>query len=143
MQPPEVTGLDFLLSVYNSDMPPWVGALLGISGVEAEPGRVVLNMTTRAEFSNLLGTVHGGITASLMDGAMGTAVQSTLEPGASYSTLELKINYIRPVPVTGVVLTATASTIHVGRRIATAECHVHDNEGRLVAHGTTTCIIVR
>ncbi len=74
---------------------------------------------------------------------MGSAVHSTLEFGVGYSTLELSVNYIRPVPAAaGVVLTATATTIHVGRRTATIDCRVHDPEGRLVAHGTSTCMVL-
>jgi acyl-CoA thioesterase len=74
---------------------------------------------------------------------MGSAVHTTLEAGVGYGTLELKVNYIRSVPVDGVKLTATAHTIHVGRKTATAEGRVYDSAGRLVAHGTTTCIIHR
>jgi uncharacterized protein (TIGR00369 family) len=78
-----------------------------------------------------------------MDAAMGSAVQSTIEYGISYSTLELEVNYIRSVPVTGIVLTATADIIHVGRCTAITECRVHDDAGRLVAHGTSTYVILR
>jgi uncharacterized protein (TIGR00369 family) len=141
-QSTEATGLDFLHNVSTSDMPPNVGTLLGINGVEAKHGRVVLELKTRPDFANLHGPLHGGITAALMDAAMGSAVQSAIEYGVTYSTLELKVNYIRSVPVTGVVLTATADTIHVGRRTAITECRVHDDEGRLVAHGTSTYIIL-
>ena len=70
-------------------------------------------------------------------------MHTTLEAGVGYSTLELKVNYIRSIPVDGVRLTATATTIHVGGKTATSEGRVHDSAGRLVAHGTTTCIIHR
>jgi uncharacterized protein (TIGR00369 family) len=140
----DTTGVDFLRSVNTLEMPPYVGTLLGLIVEEAEPGRVVLSMKTRPEFANFTGAVHGGITAALIDAAMGSAVHSTLEFGVGYSTLELSVNYVRPVPAAaGVVLTATATTIHVGRRTATVDCRVHDPEGRLVAHGTSTCMVLR
>jgi len=110
---------------------------------EVEHGRVTMSVTTRPDMANPLGTLHGGICATLLDSAMGSAVHTTLEAGIGYGTLELKVNYIRSVPVDGVKLTATAHTIHVGRKTATAEGRVHDPQGRLVAHGTTTCIIHR
>lgn len=141
--PPEATGLDFLRNLGTAEMPPYVGTLLGLNVEEAQAGRVVVSMKTRPDFANLVGTVNGGITATLIDAALGSAVQSTLELGVGWSTLELNVNYIRPVPVNGVVLTATATTIHVGRRTATTECRVHDADGRLVAHGTSTCIVLR
>lgn len=141
-QSTEPSGLDFLRNVSTAEIPPHAGTLLGINGVEAKRGRVVLNMKTRPDLANLNGPLHGGITAALMDAAMGSAVQSTIEFGIPFSTLELKVNFIRSVPVTGVVLTATADTIHVGRRTAITECCVHDDEGRLVAHGTSTYMIL-
>ncbi|WP_233531573.1 PaaI family thioesterase [Antrihabitans sp. YC2-6] len=125
------------------DRPEFIGDLLGMEMDEIEHGRVVFGLRTRPNFSNPLGTLHGGICATLLDSVMGCAVHSTLEAGVGYGTLELKVNYIRPVPVDGTRLTATGTTIHVGGKTATAEGRVVDDKGRLVAHGTTTCIIHR
>ncbi len=140
----QMTGLEFLRHVQNlPELPPFIGKLLGLSMDEIEHGHVVMSVITRPDFANPLGTLHGGICATLLDSAMGCAVHTTLEPGVGYGTLELKVNYIRSVPVDGVQLIASAQTIHVGRKTATAEGRVHDPDGRLVAHGTTTCIIHR
>jgi uncharacterized protein (TIGR00369 family) len=139
-----LTGLELMKSFSTAeDVPPFIGTLLGMTIDEVEHGRATMSLTTRREFANPLGTLHGGICATLLDSAMGCAVHSTLEAGVGYGTLELKVNYIRTVPVDGVKLTATAHTVHVGRKTATAEGRVHDPQGRLVAHGTTTCIIHR
>jgi acyl-CoA thioesterase len=117
--------------------------LLGISLEEVEHGRVTMSLTTRPEFANPLEMLHGGVCATLLDSAMGGAVHSTLEAGERHATLELKINYVRAVALDGVKLTATARTVHLGRRTATAEGRVYDAQGRLMAHGTTTFIIHR
>jgi uncharacterized protein (TIGR00369 family) len=139
-----LTGLEFLKhAITAADAPPILGTLLGATFDEVEHGRVTMSLRTRPDFANPMGTLHGGICATLLDSAMGSAVHTTLEAGVGYGTLELKVNYIRSVPVDGVKLTATAHTIHVGQKTATAEGRVHDPEGRLVAHGTTTCIIHR
>ncbi|WP_414687840.1 PaaI family thioesterase [Mycobacterium sp.] len=137
----ELTGLELLKRAIN--LPPSIGSLLGMTFDEVGHGRVVMSLHTRPEFANPLGTLHGGICATLLDSAMSSAVHSTLEAGVGYGTLELKVNYVRSVPVDGVKLTATAHTIHVGRTTATAEGRVYDPDGRLVAHGSTTCIIHR
>ncbi|MGU3651478.1 PaaI family thioesterase [Mycolicibacterium sp. A43C] len=118
-----------------------IGGLLGMRLDSADEGNVVFSVATRPDFANPLGTVHGGICATLLDSAMGCAVHSTLGPGVGYATLELKINYIRSIPTNGSQLRAIGHTIHVGRQIATAQGQVHDEQGRLVAHGSTTCII--
>ena len=140
----KLTGLELLrLAMTTPDRPEFIGDLLGMEMDEIEHGRVVFGLRTRPNFSNPLGTLHGGICATLLDSVMGCAVHSTLEAGVGYGTLELKVNYIRPVPVDGTRLTATGTTIHVGGKTATAEGRVVDDKGRLVAHGTTTCIIHR
>ena len=122
---------------------PTIGALLGMRLTRVIDGEVTFELATRPDFSNPLGTVHGGIAATLLDSAMGCAVHSTLSAGDWYTTLELKTNYIRAVPLEGQVLTAHGTTIHVGRTTATAEGRIHDQDGRLIAHGTTTCVIKR
>lgn len=87
--------------------------------------------------------VHGGLAATLLDSAMGCAVHSTLPAGASYTTLEIKVNYIRAMTVETGPARCEAKVIHVGGRTATAEARLLDREGKLYAHGTTTCIIFR
>lgn len=140
-----MTGLEVLrwLKDHDSDAVPSIRRLLGMSFDEVEPGRVVMSVTTQPDFANPLGTVHGGIAATLLDSVMGCAVHSQLEAGLSYTTLELKVNYIRAASLGGLRLRAEGTTIHVGGRTATAEGRVHDESGRLIAHATTTCLIIR
>ncbi|MCS3781825.1 PaaI family thioesterase [Tsukamurella ocularis] len=118
-----------------------IGGLLGMRIDEVNEGEVTFSLDTRTDFANPLGSVHGGICATLLDSVMGCAVHTTLGPGVGYGTLELKVNYVRTVPTDGVHLTATGRVIHGGRQVATAEGRVEDERGRLVAHGTTTCLI--
>ncbi|GAA5088781.1 PaaI family thioesterase [Nocardia iowensis] len=140
----QLSGLELLRTAMTmANRPPFIGDLLGMEVDELEHGKVVFGLRTRPEFANPLGTTHGGICATLLDSVMGCAVHSTLEAGVGYTTLELKINYIRAVPTDGQRLTATGTTIHVGRTTATAEGRVVDEQGRLVAHATTTCVIFR
>ncbi|MEU7633221.1 PaaI family thioesterase [Nocardia sp. NPDC049220] len=140
----QLSGLELLRTAMTMpDRPPFIGDLVGMEIEELEHGRVVFALRTRPDFANPLGTTHGGICATLLDSVMGCAVHTTLAAGIGYTTLELKINYIRAVPVDGQRLTATGSTIHVGRTTATAEGRVVDEQGRLVAHATTTCVIFR
>nr|WP_239003760.1 PaaI family thioesterase [Nocardia panacis] len=139
-----MSGLELLRAVMAMpEKPRSIGSLMGIDAEEIEFGRVVFALETRPDFANPLGTTHGGICATLLDSAMGCAVHTALEAGLGYTTLELKVNYIRAVPTDGRRLVATGTTIHVGRTTATAEGRVLDAEGRLVAHGTTTCVILR
>ena len=140
----ELTGLELMrLTATTDDHRPPIATLMALSIDEVDYGRVTMSIQTRPDFANPMGTVHGGICATLLDSATSGAVHTTLAAGVGYSTLELKVNYIRSIPVDGVRLTATANTIHVGGKTATAEGRVHDSQGRLVAHGTTTCIIHR
>ncbi|MEO3823603.1 PaaI family thioesterase [Actinomadura sp. B10D3] len=118
-----------------------IGALLGMTAETLEPGRVVFALAPRAEFSNPLGTVHGGIMSTLLDSAMACAVHTSLPAGASYTSLELKVNFVRPVPLEGGRLVCEGTTVHMGRRVATAEGRITNADGKLVAHGTTTCMV--
>ncbi|MCP2275065.1 PaaI family thioesterase [Nocardia amikacinitolerans] len=143
LDPTQLSGLELLKTAMSlEDRPPFIGDLLGIEAETLEHGKVVFSLRTRPEFANPLGSTHGGICATLLDSVLGCAVH-TLEAGVGYTTLELKINYIRSVPTDGRKLTATGTTIHVGRTTATAEGRVVDDQGRLVAHATTTCVIFR
>jgi len=138
------SGLELLRALGSHlDAVPNIGRLLGMQVDRVDEGEVVMSLETRPDFSNPLGSVHGGVCATLLDSVMACAVHTTLEPGVGYSTLEIKVNYIATVPTTGVRLTATGRTVHVGRTTATAEGSVYDEDGRLIAHGTTTCLILR
>ncbi|OXR43677.1 putative esterase [Nocardia cerradoensis] len=134
-----LSGLETLLTA----TPKGIGRLLGMQFDTVEEGTVTFSLTTRPEFVNVSGQVHGGIYATLLDSVMGCAVHSTLEPGIGYTTLEMKINLTRAVSAERAKLVATGRTLHVGGRTATAEGEIRDEMGRLVAHGTTTCLILR
>lgn len=142
--PTELSGLELLRLMTAADAPdrPSIGRLLGMQFDEIEHGRVVISVQTRPDFANPLGTVHGGIAATLLDSVVGCAVHTTLPAGVGYTTLELKVNYVRAVQTSGVMLTATGTVIHAGRRVATAEGRVVDDRDRLIAHATTTCMIL-
>lgn len=139
-----MSGLEMLrTAMAMPNRPPFIGDLLGMEVDELDHGRAVFALRTRPEFANPLGTTHGGICATLLDSVMGCAVHTTLDAGVGYTTLELKVNYIRSAPTDGRRLTATGTTIHVGRTTATAEGRVVDEHDRLIAHATTTCVIFR
>lgn len=139
-----LSGLELLRSMGGTaDRMPPIARLLGMQLEDIEFGTVSFSVVTRPEFANPLGTLHGGICATLLDSVLGCAVHSTLEPGIGYGTLELKVNYVRTVPVDGERLVATGTVLHPGRRVATAEGKVVDSQGRLVAHGTTTVMVYR
>ncbi len=94
-----------------------------------------------AAFLNPLGTVHGGWIATLLDAAMGCAVHSTLRPGQLYTTTSMTVNYVRALPGDGEAVRCGASAVHVGGRLATSEGKLWDARGRLVAHGSESCLV--
>ncbi|HVW39914.1 MAG TPA: cytochrome P450 [Amycolatopsis sp.] len=118
-----------------------VGHSLGILLETLEEGRTVWTLEPSDAAANAMYIVHGGVIATLMDTAMGSAVYTAIPDRAGYTTLELKVNFVRPVALDGDLLTCDATVVHVGRRMATAECRVTDPKGRLIAHGTTTCMV--
>jgi uncharacterized protein (TIGR00369 family) len=139
-----LSGLELLRRVQTAEHPaPGIATLLGMRLVTVEEGRVVFEVDAKPEFSNPLGTVHGGIHATLLDSALGCAIHSALPAGVGYTTLELKVNYIRAVGLDSGTLTCVGTTIHVGGKTATAEGRVTDAQDRLIAHATTTCLLFR
>lgn len=138
-----MTGLELLQAVRSGDLaPPGFAVLLGLSLDDVEAGRVVFGMTPSEEHLNPLGTVHGGLLATLLDSAMGCAVQSVLPEGASYTTVQLDVKYVRTPRLGEGRILAEGVVVHVGRRTATAEGRIHDERGRLCAHATTTCLVL-
>lgn len=137
-----LSGLDFLRSIGDGErpMPPMAG-VIPVRPIEVEFGRIVFEGHPDASFYNTLGTVHGGYASTLLDTAMGCAVHSTLPAGRGYTTLELKTNFVRAMTETTGKVTVEGRIIHSGGRVATAEGFLRDAEGRLLAHGTTTCMV--
>jgi uncharacterized protein (TIGR00369 family) len=138
----EMSGLEFVQGLASGALPlNTIARTLGYDVTEAESGRVVVAIAPTSDHLNPAGTVHGGLTATLLDSCMGLAVQSTLEKSEAQTTLEFKISLVRPItPETGLIR-AEGVVLNRGRRIGTAEGRVTDGAGRLLAHGTTTCLI--
>lgn len=141
-QKQQMSGLAFVQGLASGALPlNTIAQTLGYDVAEAERGRVVVKLVPTEAHLNPAGTVHGGLTATLLDSCMGLAVQSTLDAGMSQTTLEFKISLVRPItPDTGPIR-AEGLVLNCGRRIGTAEGKVIDDKGRLLAHGTTTCLI--
>ena len=139
-----MSGLQYLQALQTGELPPApIAALLGMWIAEVNEGRIVFAAEPGEYEYNPIGVVHGGIAATLLDSAMGCAVHSTLSAGTTYTTLELKVNYLRSITSKTGVVYCEGKVIHVGGRIATAEGRLTDASGKLYAHGTTTCIVMR
>jgi uncharacterized protein (TIGR00369 family) len=138
----EMSGLEFVQGLADGTLPlNTIAQTLGYDVTEAVHGRVVVTAQPTGAHLNPAGTVHGGLAATLLDSAMGLAVQSTLEKGVGQTTLEFKISLVRPItPDTGQIR-AEGTVLSRGRRVGTAEGRLTDERGRLLAHGTTTCLI--
>jgi uncharacterized protein (TIGR00369 family) len=138
----ELTGLEFVQGLADGTLPlNTIAQTLGYDVIEAESGRVVVTIEPNSAHLNPAGTVHGGLSATLLDSCMGLAIQSTLEKGLGQTTLEFKISLVRPItPETGLIW-AEGTVLSRGRRVGTAEGRITDANGRLLAHGTTTCLI--
>ena len=122
--------------------PPPIARLIGFRPLSVHPGRAVFELDTDLQYhANPMGTVHGGILCDLADVAMGFAYASTLEDDESFTTVELKINFLRPVWQTR--LTAEGHVVQRGRSIGMVECDVTDGQGRLVARASSTCMTLR
>ena len=118
-----------------------IASLLGFDLVEVGEGFAAFECQPGERHYNPNGTVHGGLACTLLDSAMGCSIHSTLPAGMAYTTLELKVNLVRPITGGTGRLRCEARLIHAGRRIATAEGKLIDPTGKLYAHGTTTCMI--
>jgi uncharacterized protein (TIGR00369 family) len=139
-----MSGLDLLRAMLAGELPrPPIAALMGFAFSEVEEGRVVFTLEPAEYHYNPIGTVHGGVAATLLDSAMGCAVNTLLPLGTAYTTLEIKVNYIRPMTRTTGLVRCEGTVIHRGGTIATAEGRITDADGKLYAHATTTCLIMR
>ena len=135
-------GLEFVQGLVSGALPlNSMARTLGYDIVEASPGKVVVTATPTDALLNPAGTVHGGFAATLLDSCMGLAIQTTLAKGLAQTTVEFKISLMRPItPQTGLIR-AEGLVLNAGRRVGTAEGRISDQNGRLLAHGTTTCLI--
>jgi uncharacterized protein (TIGR00369 family) len=139
-----LSGLEYLQKIVAGELPrPPIGALMNFAIAELSEGRAVFTVEPAEYHYNPIGVVHGGLAATLLDSAMGCAVHSMLPAGAGYTTLEIKVNFLRAMTAETGTVRCEAQAIHIGGRTATAEGRVVDASGKLYAHGTTTCMIFR
>jgi uncharacterized protein (TIGR00369 family) len=134
--------LDMLRKVQRGELPPPpVATLIGFTIGSIEPGQVIIKMEVGPQHSSPLGTVHGGILCDLADAAMGMAYASSLDEDETFTTLELKINFLKPV--WSGRLTATGYVVKSGRSVGLVDCDVHDQKQSLVARASSTCMTLR
>lgn len=138
-----LTGLELLQALIagRAEMPS-IGRTMGFRLVEVEPGRCVFEGQTGAHLLNPLGSVHGGVALTLIDSAAGCAVHSELPAGIGYASVETKVNFTRPIAADTGLLRCEGHVITRGRQIATAEARLTSAAGKLLAHGTSTLIIL-
>jgi uncharacterized protein (TIGR00369 family) len=139
----QLSGLEFFKKMIAGELPPPpLVVLLGLKLVEAEPGRVTFTGVAREEFYNGMGVAHGGFAATLLDSALGCAINTMMPAGRVFTTIDLQIHYTRPLRRDAGELRCTATVVHAGSRTATSEGRIVDAAGKVYAHGTTTCILV-
>jgi uncharacterized protein (TIGR00369 family) len=135
-------GLSFLTDMAAGNLPqPPMCETLGFYLAEVKEGYACFEGLPEQRHYNPIGTVHGGLAATLLDSALGCAIFSTLAPGEAWTTLELKLNMVRPITQDTGLLRAEGRLIHRGRTVATSDGTVKDHAGKLYAHATTTCMI--
>ncbi len=137
----DLTGLEFLQQLIDREVIAPMARTLGFRLVEVADGFARFEGRLTEDHFNPAGVGHGGYAAAILDSALGCAVQTKLPKGTPYGTVELKINCIRPILPENGLLQATAKVIHVGRRLGTSEGRLVDENGKLLAHGSTTCMI--
>lgn len=138
----EESGLEFLKRVVGGEVANVpIGETLGFRAVEVEPGRIVFAGKPDAQSLNLIGTIHGGWSAAILDTAMALAALTTLDARHDFTTLDLKLNYLRPI-APGIEVRAEGEVVHAGRRVALCEGRIVDAAGKLLVHGTSSCLIV-
>jgi uncharacterized protein (TIGR00369 family) len=136
------TGLAFLRAILDGTLPPApMSCTLDFALVAADEGSATFRGVPGLHHYNPMGGVHGGLAATLLDSAMGSAVMSTLDASEMYATVDLHVQMVRPITAASGPLTAIGTIVHRGKRIATAEGRLRDDRGAVVAHGTTTCAI--
>lgn len=138
----ESSGMEFLQRIWRGELPSApIGHTMDFVPVEGEPGRVVFQGTPGPQHYNPIGSVHGGYFCTLLDSALGCAVQSMLPKGTGYTTLELKVNLIRSLTDKTGPVRAEGKVVQVGRSVGIAEARLVDVDGKLYAHATTTCLV--
>lgn len=138
-----LSGIEFLRAIRAGELPPPpIVELMGFTLESVEPGRVVFSVEPAEYHYNPIGVVHGGMASTLLDSAMGCAVQTLAPFGVSYTTLELKVNLVRALHAGMGVVSGEGTVLHFGRQTALAEARVIGPDGKLYAHATSTCLII-
>jgi uncharacterized protein (TIGR00369 family) len=139
-----MSGIEYLHKLMNGDLPPsGMVQLLNLKLAEVTEGRAVFTVQADEQHYNGLGIAHGGLAATMLDSALGCAINSMMPAGKVFTTLEMKVNYLRPIKRELGELRCEANVIHVGGRTAIAEGRITDADGKIYAHGTATCILFR
>ena len=137
-----LSGIDQLRAMIAGDAQPAIGRTLDFALVEVEEGRAVFEGNPDGRVYNPIGSVHGGYAATLLDSACGVAVHSKLAPGQAYTTLELKVSYLRGMTVDTGPVRAEGVVLNMGRRVAFAEAKLTDAAGKLLATATSTLLVI-
>ena len=139
-----MSGIEYMRKIMTGELPPsGMVQLLDLKLVEVSEGHAVFTVQPNESHYNGLGIAHGGLAATLLDSALGCAINSMMPAGKTFTTFEMKVNYVRPIRRERGEVRCEANVIHAGGRVATAEGRVIDAEGKLYAHGTATCILFR
>jgi len=143
LEPGTLSGLELMRHIAAGELPPPpVAQLLGMALEEVGDGFASFTLEPDASMLNPIGSVHGGIAATLLDSCMGCAVHTTLAAGVGYTTAQLNLHYLRAMQPGMGRVRATGTVLHRGRTQSTAEGKLFDDQGRLLAHGTTTCLVL-
>jgi uncharacterized protein (TIGR00369 family) len=140
----ELSGLEVMRRIRDGELPlAGIAQTVGFRLAEVEPGFVAFEGTPERFVYNMFGVAHGGYAATLLDSAMGCAASTTVPRGNGYTTVDLTINHVRPIRVETGTVRAEGRVLHAGRRTVTAEGRlVAAGDGRLLAHGLTTCLVL-
>jgi uncharacterized protein (TIGR00369 family) len=137
-----VTGLEYLERVVDGRIPhPSMALTLGFRLTEVEEGRAMISGETSADYCNPNGSIHGSWAAAVLDSCMGSSVHSTLADGVGFTVIEFKIDFVRPITVTTGKVMAEGRVVNVGKRVGIADGVARDAEGRILARGTSTCLL--
>jgi uncharacterized protein (TIGR00369 family) len=138
-----LTGLEFMQALMAGQVPPPpIAQLLNMRPVQVDRGLIVFECTPDESVYNPIGVIHGGLVCTLADSVIGCAVHTTLDAGVSYTSVDITVNYLRPVTLHSGPLTATGRVVKPGRRIAMATAEVQDRSGKLVATASSSCLIM-
>jgi uncharacterized protein (TIGR00369 family) len=139
-----MSGLEFIKAVLEGNLPPPpIAATMDFTGAEAEEGRAVFVGEPGEFLYNPIGVVHGGYAMTILDSAMGCAVQTTLAAGERYTSIETSVNFVRPITSETGRVRCEGVVVHRGARVATAEGKlIAESTGKLLAHGSTTCLVI-